>query len=567
MGSEGNVWSGVQPKVSAEAEFFEIVNDFGSPLEVFREAISNAIDAHATRIRISADVREIEGTKRLVLTFLDDGDGMSEEVLSQDFWGLGFSRSRERKDAIGEKGHGTKIYLRSERVTVRTQSAAGAFTADCIRPLAALSRRELHSPRVATISPFMDSTGTEVVIVGYNADERSMFVQDIVRDYILWCTKIGSVEGLFGVSPMANFKTFLKCLDRDDFEEVPFGHLFPEENSDIQRLFTAEGAHAADLFVKRHIWKGLRLEAHPEVTFDVVISVEGDEAKRKYNPMIRERSNPKSGTYRVADKYGIWLCKDYIPIVRVNDWIASFGSGSNAFVLLHGFVNCQEFKLTANRGDIANTDPRVIEELKGATKALIDKVDEELSNNGLYTLREWQEEEKTLKQETADFDRRTKNLRKRRTAKLGPLQVVEPQNESELFGLFITIYSLHPELFPFEPLDYDTRRGIDVIARNRSGNLITEGEFWYLELKYALRPTFNHAFKFLRWIVCWDLDKNVGEGTEFAGIEENDLRTLALANAEDGTPLYYMDNKAQPRKIQVIRLKEFLRLKLGLEFQ
>ena len=114
-------WQTIQPQVSAEAEFLEIVHDFGNPLEIIREAVSNSIDARATWIKISFNVEEIEGSKRLVIMLIDNGDGMTREVLSRDFWGLGYSPSRERKDAIGEKGHGTKIYLRSESVAVRTK--------------------------------------------------------------------------------------------------------------------------------------------------------------------------------------------------------------------------------------------------------------------------------------------------------------------------------------------------------------------------------------------------------------------------------------------------------------
>ena len=114
-------WQTIQPQVSAEAEFQEIVHDFGNPLEIIREAISNALDAHATWIEISFSVDEIEGCQRSVIILSDNGEGMTHKVLSRDFWGLGYSPSRERKDAIGEKGHGTKIYLRSESVAVRTK--------------------------------------------------------------------------------------------------------------------------------------------------------------------------------------------------------------------------------------------------------------------------------------------------------------------------------------------------------------------------------------------------------------------------------------------------------------
>jgi signal transduction histidine kinase len=76
------------PTVNAEAEFFEILNDFGNPLEVVREAISNAIDAGATEMDISFGVEDRQGSSRSVLRFIDNGRGMTEDVLRRDFWGL-----------------------------------------------------------------------------------------------------------------------------------------------------------------------------------------------------------------------------------------------------------------------------------------------------------------------------------------------------------------------------------------------------------------------------------------------------------------------------------------------
>lgn len=559
-------WEEIQPQVNAEAEFLEIVHDFGNPLEVIREGISNAIDAHASSIKIAFTVEEIEGSKRLVIRFTDDGDGMTREVLSRDFWGLGHSPSRARKDAIGEKGHGTKIYLRSEAVIVRTQCTEGAYLSECLRPMSALTQRRLHRPKLAAVDRFQKHSGTEIKIVGYNDNERSKFVQDIVKDYLLWFTKVGSIERVFGINERTSFSVHLMCLDRTDYEEIPFGHPFPCENSDIEKLFEEKGASAADWYVKTYVRKSERLTNHPEVTFDAVISVEGDEVKRTYNPMIRQRRRFESGRYRVSDRYGIWLCKDYIPITRVNDWIAGFGSGSNAFVLLHGFVNCQSLKLTANRGDIANTDPLILEELKSAVQRLISQVDTELGDKGIYTLRGWQEESRTLQQERTEFTRRIKGLKDRRVATRDERLFVEPQNESELFGLFINVYALYPDIFDFEPLDYNTTRGIDIIARNRTQNLITEGEHWYVELKYMLQANrFNHAFEYLRWIICWDFDRTVGLGTELQGIEENDVRRVQAAT-DNGYPVYFLDSRKKARKIQVIRLKEYLKQRLGLEF-
>lgn len=561
-----NEWIEIKPQVNEHAEFFEIANDFGDPLEILREAIANSIDAGATWVRIAFTVEEIEGAATLVLQIDDNGSGMSFEILSNDFWGLGFSRAREDKDKIGEKGHGTKIYLRSERVVVRTQAVDEAAESLCDRPMRSLTKRECHSPRIRKIDKYQDTTGTSIRIEGYNQNERSQFVQDVVKDYLLWFTKVGSIESVFGIDRFSGFKVYLKCLDVDDFEEISFGHVFPPENSNIERLFDAHGPDAAALFVKTHKWEG-RLERLPEVTFEAVVCVEGDQAKRTYNPMIRERIRGGTGRYRVADRYGIWLCKDFIPIQRVNEWITGFGTGSNSFVLLHGFVNCQTLKLTANRGSIANTDTKVVDELRRTTQQLLERVDKDLHRNGLFTLLDWQKETRTLSQEKAEFDQRTKSVTQKAVARLDGHVLLEPQNESELFGVFVAVHALHPEIFEFEALDYNTTRGIDIIARNKTQDRVSECRFWYVELKYLLREKFDgHAFRNIRWIVCWDFHKSANTDSEFRSIEETDVRRLKVSRDIPGHTTYFLDSGTAATKIQVIKLKEFLKESLGLEF-
>ena len=559
----------ITPEVNNTAEFVEIINDFGNPLEILREGIANAIDADAKTISIEFKVEQIEGSNRSVIEMTDDGIGMTRESASRDFWGLGFSTSRGNPEKIGEKGHGTKIYLRSERVEVISRGSDGIFESICERPLAALMAGRLHKPTIKQLPEKKDFKGTYIRVVGYNDNERSKFVKDQVRDYVLWSTKIGSVEHLFGKNRFKDFKVRIKCLDQTEFEEIPFGHPFPKENSDIEKLFDQEGLRAADLYVRRWIWKEQRLKEHPEVTYDVVLSIEGDEAKRQYNPMIRERSRIDTGRYRVSDKYGIYLCKDFIPVIRVNEWISGFGSGSNAFVLIHGFVNCQSLRLTANRGTVANTDPKVLEELRAAVSKLITQVDEELRGNGLYTLRSWQDEYRTKEQEKQDFTSRIKKLKSRRVSIHEKRVLLEPGSEAEAFGLFMILHTMHPDLFDFDIIDYNTTRGIDFIVRNKSPSAIIDGEFHYVELKHKLsKQRFNHTFEHLRWVVCWDFDKGVGHGTEIVGIDEADIRTLELvADKKSGLNKYFLNNPAKHRKIEVIRLRELAESQLGLKFK
>ena len=110
------------PSVNQSQEFLEIANDFTDPKELIREAISNAFDASSNVIKISIYVDKSTGTDELIIKIEDDGHGMTINGL-ESFFGLGRSTRRERDErgnkiasAIGEKGHGTKIYLNSRRV-------------------------------------------------------------------------------------------------------------------------------------------------------------------------------------------------------------------------------------------------------------------------------------------------------------------------------------------------------------------------------------------------------------------------------------------------------------------
>jgi len=564
-------WNFIQPEVNSEAEFLEIIHDFGDPLELLREAISNAIDAQASEMEIKFSMEKIDGLPRLAILVKDNGRGMTKDVIERDFWGLGYSRSRDKKenpDAIGEKGHGTKIYLRSDLVYVKTQSSEGSYESQCENPMKNLNANKMHKPVWRKIDPFLGkNTGTEITIVGYNDNERSRFKQKIVKDYLLWFTKMGSIEKVFDIGRLSSFRLKLQCLDAEEYEVIPFGHVFPEENKDLDKLLSENLNDPADWYVKKYRYKNLRLDEAPEVAFDLFVSVEGDAIKRAYNPMLGKRNSKASSMYKVSDRYGLWLCKDYIPVKRVNEWISGFGSGSNAIVLLHGFVNCQALKLTANRGDIANTDVKVLEELKKEVQKCINKINDDLDSQGIYALTELQEEQKTIQQENKEFNRRTKNIKDKRFINYKGTKIFEPTNESELFGLFMIINTLHADLFPFEPFDYNTSKGIDIIGKNKDKDAVTDGQYWYIELKYMLNTKrFNHAFKHIKYILCWDFEKSISSGTALQGVEEKDVREIMFRkDATTGKFSYFLDS-SHANRVFVIRMKEYLKQNLDLDF-
>jgi hypothetical protein len=554
-------WAEIKPQVKPEAEFLEIATDFGDPFELFREAISNAYDAKATLLRINIYTDDSSGKTKLIIELTDNGIGMTGCELRENFWDLGNSTNprKKEKSKIGEKGHGTKIYLRSDLVRVITTGSEGTFESICEKPYDALIARQLHQPKIRKIDT-QKAAGTFIQIYGYNFDERSRYYQSTVKDYITWFTKIGSIEGQFGDNP--KFSVELKCLDSDDYEIIPFGHVFGSINEDLNGLFDTYGTSAGDYFCKKYIKKD-RLPTKPDIEYQIVIYVEGDQVKKVYNPLLRNRKI--RDYYKVSDRYGLWLSKDFIPVQRVNEWVTGFGNGSNSYLLLHGFINCQKFKLTANRGSISNTEPDIVNDIKSVTQSFLSEIDEDLTSKGLYSVSKWNDEEKTLEIEKAEFERREKSIRTRKVSVLNNQIFLEPQNESELFGLFTSIYAVHPELFEFEPLDYNTNRGVDIIGRNKTKNVISDCEFWYIELKYLLEKQFNHSFKYTRWILCWDFASDIKHETIIKTTIEDEERKLIIEPV-NGNKYYYLENPTSSVRIQILKLKEFLEKKLNMVF-
>ena len=75
----------ITPKVDETQEFVEIANDFSNPLDLIREAISNAYDAKCSEIKISFEVIKQYGESILKIILKDNGSGMTPDQLQNFF--------------------------------------------------------------------------------------------------------------------------------------------------------------------------------------------------------------------------------------------------------------------------------------------------------------------------------------------------------------------------------------------------------------------------------------------------------------------------------------------------
>lgn len=552
----------ITPKVDATQEFIEIANDFSNPLDVVREAISNAFDAKASKIEIYFDVIKLYGEKVLQIKMLDNGTGMDEKGL-QSFFDLGNSLSRDNEENIGEKGHGTKVYFNSSKIFVITTQNGKTFKATMDNPIKTLYDRIIPDVDVKIEEGTSRQNGTEIIILGYNNNRRDKFTHEYLKDYILWFTKFGSSEIFFNINKHKDSKLILKGLGADEHETLSFGHLFPSESGSVQSLFEQHLVSAPDYYCKRIVKNG-NLKNFPEITYQAIFSVEGNKVKQENNPMIRRPGKPRvAGDYIVQERYGVWLCKDFIPIQRKNEWITYKGS---EYMKFHAFFNCQELRLTANRGSVDNTPSEIIDDIRLEVKKIYDEIVESKD----WTEMEWLESEvisyKTTEKEKKDFEWRKKKILKTNIAKHKDFILVEPERESGVFALTLQIAMIEKDFFPFHMLDYDTHSGIDVIAKGDNTTPITSASLYYVEFKYILACDFNHSFTNLFSIVCWDTQLKHDEIVRDINGEERKMQIIQKTNDNDYTK-YFLDNPSSIHKIEVFVLKDYLKQRLNIDFR
>ena len=562
-------WSEEQiltPSVDQAHEFLEIANDFANPLDIVREAISNAYDAKAKDIFIRFAVIQKYGEYVLRIMTEDDGEGMGLRGL-QAFFDLGNSTRRDQRASdpslIGDKGHGTKIFFNSDQVDVITTDGNTIFHATMERPFADLYEGNIPRVKVGSRPNTDDFKGTRIEILGYNRNRREMFSHAQLKDHIQWFTKHGSIERQFRDSIEDDPILRLSGLNGpEDGEIIPFGHPFPAESVSVSKLFEQHLVDSPDYFAKKWIRQG-SLPDFPDIRYEMVFAVEGDRVKRDSNPMLRRRGlPPPPGSYQVQERYGLWLTKDYIPIQRKNEWVTSRGS---EFTKFHAFINCQALRLTANRGSVENTPSEIINSLEKAARSLY----EEIVGTDDWREMAWLENEasayNTEQKESREYERRVQSAKGQKTSTFKGAKFVEPRYENGVYSLFVVLQTLEPDLFPFEIVDYDTHSGIDVIAKTRDSLDVNQSMLRYVEFKHTLSSKFNHSFRYLHSIVCWKSKIQHDQDIEdIAGSKRK--MVITPQSSTDEVTRYMLDDPQQPHKIEVFVLETYLKEKLGLVF-
>lgn len=503
---------GIRPRVNEAREFLEIAKDFKDPKELIREALSNSWDAGSSHVAIKFDLARISGTRRkkIIVEIIDDGEGMSSEQRAvvdsseiEGFFNLG--DSYKPHGSIGSKGHGTKIYYKSEGIEVDTWKAGRHIHAETeVEPWDALNRGIVPTYQYEETDD-ASGKGTKIRVNGFQAKQSDFKSLDKLTEYVQWYTVLGSYGNYFG-SPRS-MSLELKPADSYSSITIPYGFRFPDEQLDL-----SQGTeNACKVFGPETIDCGETEDGKP-VQIQMVGALLG-ETHRDIVPH----------TY---SHMGLWFSKDYIRIERNNELLENVFKGQYYYRALLLFVNCQQFDLTANRNNIRN-DQEEYDLAVSGVKEFCRKIKEDEFVISYFRSKRTEDEAKKKEGDekqredrsnhAIELRRKRINLYKGRSnmpfkgVKSGPIK--EPSSEAETALLLQAMISSNHPGIDFTIGDYSTSRGVDLIVETMDKEIPS---LKWVELVSSLEKLYrwSHPPEGYHIIVCYELGK-VMEEQEF----------------------------------------------------
>ncbi|WP_437930083.1 ATP-binding protein [Sorangium sp. So ce291] len=563
----------------------ELAENKVSALEILREALSNAKDHGAKRVwvKTAKDQRN-----EVTVTIADDGEGMDRERL-EAFWGVGASAKPTSAQPIGYKGHGTKLFFDCRRLSVATRTRAsdpwGVTTldmpferAEADIPEHALESGDLLYREIEEIG-LEQGTGTVILVEQVRFEDRAELLNRTrVESYCDWFTAVGDIRsGLYdrridfhraiaahdpmldelrpqdseirpfevrlrtngektyyplGLGPTNRDKEFFSAWkeDVDEFKSQPgllaYGHRFAD---------TYESTVGATRV--RDDTSALRLTSPANWTTEdgigIVARVEGH--RRQLQTYMEAMWSGHPGIYGFEQRFGLWLCRDFIPITQRNDLLRKAldraASSRLRFEITNlrnwkVFINHQSFRLTANRNDVSNK-ASLEAKIEDALVAVLEQALRQAS------FREWVERlksatlERRKDREIAQMAKRLDDVEQwiRLSSKkdgIDPMEVrglpelgedhslllKAPRSEQELFY----VYGLLSGRFemPIHIIEYDATEGVDAIGKLREPRLLGDKKP-HVRVEFKLDVSANnpihHFFEAIDVIICWSVGR------------------------------------------------------------
>ncbi|XDD53059.1 hypothetical protein AB3N62_11245 [Leptospira sp. WS4.C2] len=605
-------------KINEGYELFQIITDFKDPLEIFREAFQNAIDEDATEVYCNIYEEKKLSSSNLIIDIWNNGKPLEKERIS-NFFDLANSSKIDKNmqpqlGKLGYKGHGSKIFFNSEFIEISSKTDDQSYNIQLEDPInqienkGSISYSEPFSPNQdSPILPNAMRNGFFLRIKNHNYFNTQHTYYKLnhrkIRDYAKWFTVFGTIKTEFDSSLRnKNIKLYLRGIEFDgfktefsqansldpmpiykivsgvEFEEIDLGHYFPLNRhltADMEAYANSIGSNKPYYnFYSRLIFKET-ISCSDGTVFNLILNVEGYETKRRYNALLSRRGRQRDNlSYTDSERYGIWACKGGIPVEKIDHWIEG-GKGTYSFV--HGFLDCDKFKLTANRGSIENTESEIIDIVR-------DKLNEIFKRPSIKDLLNERTDIETLEnisasitEDNANLKKRFSDSKKRKVISLpnSQIQLFEPKkltrgySESETLVLLIQLITMYPKLFPFKILDYDTTKGIDFVVEQNANPK-------YIELKGSMQKTVNHPFSLIYKFICYEIDfrnndiiEDIEEYKTQLQINRSDSFQSFDSNFKDKPYVSYqlVPQNASIQSMEIIELKSLLTTVLGATIQ
>lgn len=484
--------TGIEPEVNKAHEFLQIAENFKKPLEIIREALSNSWDANASEVKITIDRDTYKTPWRPIITIEDNGLGMGVNELKR-FFSLGFSE--KPKGCIGTKGHGTKIYYRSDGIFLETISNGKKIVAGTeAPPYETLNLGKVPTYWYEFAENFTGKHGTKIIVTRFNSRPRDFQkVNDECIPYIKWYTIGGSFEYYFNpnakklsISVHNNWTRERNSID--NWFKFPSENLTADNSTKLCKIFPPETLI------------GESEENHIEVTVEIVASLVGEEIRKQMVPTRYDM--------------GLWLARDFIKIEKEEVYFQVGGKTgefyySNFLVL----ANCQQFNLPANRDNIQRDE--IYETVIKLVKDYIKQIGNDSFTLNFFNMKKAEEKEAKEKKRMKEKEETIKELDERMIAyqkreslpKIPDLKsaiIKTPNNEKETLILLQAMISSNYNSIDFVIGEYDDYKGVDSIIEFDDKGTHRIG---WLEVVYTLSNiiTWWHFNERTHKIVCWDI--------------------------------------------------------------
>lgn len=409
--------------------------------------------------------------------------------------------------------------------------------------------------------------GTTIRVVGYHQNTKNGLEHDRLRDFIVWFTRWGSWEPKLctvanttsiEVNDLKHCSLLLRGLgkepNRDDYEQVPFGHIFPPADcTDLRELRKKDDIDPLKHYVRTWAFQAAPLSKNPEKRVDFLFAIEGEGARREYNNMLRRQGKTRlPGDYRSEERYGLWLGRDFVPIQRFNAWV----SEQSEYTRMHAFVNSEDLDLTANRGSVENTSRDLLADIEETIRKLfeerIEKSDDYIRfQDELLAF----ERHRHAQKEADDYKRRLKRLEAKEVTTINNVEFYSPKSEADLIALVSGVSVQLPTLLSFVIRDYDSHFGFDGLAARNKVLAINETKHLFVEFKLDLKTNFDHTFEKLEAIICWNSRVKDGDSmTDLSGMKA----TYSITSDEKGTKKRFILVQGSPHNVEVIVFRELL---------